>query len=184
MRVDTGRLRVVPVEIGASDPPATDNGLPSPGLYIREQRTHQGMSLAELSGVTNIPVQSLELLEEDRFEELPGPVFVKGFLRCCARSLGLEQEKILELLYERERAITRARRREQRPVTGNHAAPPRRSDARAPRSVAPGGRSISRMLSSLTATNLLLWLVVALFVAVLVMAAFNLGSDVVSGSLG
>ncbi len=184
MRVDTGRLRVVPPDVDPSDPEIADDGLPSPGQYIREHRTRQGRSIEELSVDTRIPRRSLDLLEEDRFAELPGPVFVKGFLRCCARSLGLEPDKVLELLCEREREISRARRREQRSITGAHAAPSKRAEASASRTGPVSGRPIQRFLSSVTATNILLWIVVVLFLAVLVMAAFNLSTEPVAGTGG
>ena len=62
----------------------------------------------QLAMATKIPRSSLALLEEDRFDELPGMVFAKGFLRCCARTLGLEEDTVLGLLYEREREIRKA----------------------------------------------------------------------------
>ena len=53
---------------------------------------------------TKIPRASIDALEEDRFTALPGPVFVKGFFRCCARSLSLDAEVVMALLHEHERA--------------------------------------------------------------------------------
>ena len=50
------------------------------GGYLRRQRERRGMSVAELSRVTRIPTASLEAIEADRFDELPGEVFVRGFL--------------------------------------------------------------------------------------------------------
>ncbi len=46
------------------------------------------MSLAELSRVTRIPVASLEAIESDRFDELPGEVFVRGFLKVVRAGRG------------------------------------------------------------------------------------------------
>ena len=65
------------------------------------------MTLEELSEVTKIPRASLEAIEEERFEALPGPVFVKGFLRCCARALDVDGDAVIDLLYEQERARAR-----------------------------------------------------------------------------
>ena len=97
MRVDTGRLRVVAGE--ALDPVMAEEGeAPSPGAYIKHHRLRRGMSLEQLAMATKIPRSSLVLLEDDRFEELPGMVFAKGFLRCCARTLGLEEDTVLGLL--------------------------------------------------------------------------------------
>lgn len=63
------------------------------------------MSIEQLAIDTKIPRASIEALEEDRFGALPGPVFVKGFFRCCARSLELDAETVLSLLHEHERAL-------------------------------------------------------------------------------
>ncbi|MBX7084766.1 MAG: helix-turn-helix domain-containing protein, partial [Nannocystaceae bacterium] len=68
------------------------------------------MSIEQLASATKIPRASLELLEDDRYEGLPGPVFVKGFLRCAARALGVEVQTVMDLLYERERAALAARK--------------------------------------------------------------------------
>ncbi len=62
------------------------------------------MSVEQLAIDTKIPRSSIDALEEDRFTALPGPVFVKGFFRCCARSLSLDAEVVMALLHEHERA--------------------------------------------------------------------------------
>jgi len=112
MRVDTGRLRVVPAELDISEPGSEVDGPTSPGRYIREQRTRAAMSLEQLAAATKIPVRQLERLERDDFSEMNGMVFVKGFYRCCARVLHLDQEHVLGLLYEQERQHLRTRRRD------------------------------------------------------------------------
>jgi cytoskeletal protein RodZ len=175
MHVDTGRLRVVANE--ASEPVTVDmpEGRPSPGSYVREQRKRRGMSLEQLAAATKIPRGQLELLENDRFDELPGPVFVKGFLRCCARSLELEEDMVLGLLYEREREQLRARRRESTsplPVTpsGGHEA--------------LGSGVYARVLGALSGVpiaKLLMWAIVALLVLVIVLVAFTLASGQLDG---
>jgi len=65
------------------------------GRYLRQRREMRGMSLSELSRVTRIPATSLEAVESDRFDELPGEVFVRGFLRAYAQAVGLLPAEIL-----------------------------------------------------------------------------------------
>lgn len=138
MRVDTGRLRVVAGD--ALEPAsAEDGGPPSPGAYIREHRMRRGLSLEELAIATKVPRTSLELIEEDRFDELPGMVFAKGFLRCCARALALDEHTVLGLLYELERDA----RRTPKETTGSFPVA-RRVTART------GARSARSTLSSLS----------------------------------
>lgn len=59
------------------------------GLHLRENRERRAMSVAELSRVTRIPASALEAIESDRFDELPGEVFVRGFLKAYAQAVGL-----------------------------------------------------------------------------------------------
>jgi cytoskeletal protein RodZ len=47
------------------------------------------MSLAEISRVTRIPASTLMSIESDRFDELPGEVFVRGFLKAYAQAVGI-----------------------------------------------------------------------------------------------
>ncbi|WP_293252698.1 helix-turn-helix transcriptional regulator [Nannocystis sp.] len=103
MRVPTGRLRIVSAPQGEAA--EAHEGPPSPGRYIREQRMRRGMSVEQLAIDTKIPRASIDALEEDRFTALPGPVFVKGFFRCCARSLSLDADVVMALLHEHERAL-------------------------------------------------------------------------------
>lgn len=184
MQAELSRLRVVasdaPPAVEPDEPIADD--VPTPGGYIREQRQRRGLSVEQLAVATKIPASSLRLLENDEFEALPGPVFVKGFLRCCTRALGLPSETVMELLYERERAVLQARRQQQRSlrassevdVVGPSAPklPPRVKER-----PAPDGGVVRRALLGLPRANALLWLVIAAFVAVLVMAAFDLAGS-------
>ena len=57
------------------------------GNYLRRHRERRGISVAELARVTRIPSTSLEAIEADRFDELPGEVFVKGFLTAYAQAV-------------------------------------------------------------------------------------------------
>ncbi len=65
------------------------------GQYLRRERELRQISLEELAQTTRIPIRMLVRLEEDRFDELPGEVFARGFIKSYARSLGLEHEPLL-----------------------------------------------------------------------------------------
>jgi cytoskeletal protein RodZ len=65
------------------------------GATLRRERELRQMSLEELGQVTRIPLRMLQRIEEDRFDELPGEVFARGFLRSYARALGLDAETVL-----------------------------------------------------------------------------------------
>lgn len=61
----------------------------SVGSFLKRQRELKAMSVAEVSRITRIPVLSLDAIESDHFDELPGEVFVRGFLKSYAQTVGL-----------------------------------------------------------------------------------------------
>jgi cytoskeletal protein RodZ len=65
------------------------------GRYLRRTREAQAMSLEEVSRATRIPVASIERIEGDHFDDLPGEVFVRGFLKAYARAVALPIEEVL-----------------------------------------------------------------------------------------
>ncbi len=67
----------------------------SVGEHLRKLREEKRMSLAEVSRATRVPVASVERIEADRFDELPGEVFVRGFLRAYAKALEVPVDDVL-----------------------------------------------------------------------------------------
>lgn len=63
------------------------------GRHLRAEREAREVSIEELSRVTKISRQILHGIEGDRFEELPPPVFLRGFVRSICRTLGLPEEE-------------------------------------------------------------------------------------------
>ena len=67
----------------------------SVGLYLRERREAKNMSVQELSRATRVPVSSLERIEADQFDELPGEVFVRGFLKAYANAVEVPENDVV-----------------------------------------------------------------------------------------
>ena len=67
----------------------------SVGEHLRKLREDKRMSLAEVSRATRVPIASVERIEADRFDELPGEVFVRGFLRAYAKALDVPADDVL-----------------------------------------------------------------------------------------
>jgi cytoskeletal protein RodZ len=65
------------------------------GQYLRRNREERAMSVEEVSRATRIPVGNLERLENDHFDDLPGEVFVRGFLKAYARALSIPVDDVL-----------------------------------------------------------------------------------------
>lgn len=65
------------------------------GRYLRAERESKNLSLKEVSESTRIKERLLAAIEEDRYEVLSSPVYVKGFLDAYARYLGLDPNEIV-----------------------------------------------------------------------------------------
>jgi cytoskeleton protein RodZ len=63
------------------------------GEKLRRQREMRGVSLEEISATTKIGTRSLQAIEAEDFDKLPGGIFNKGFVRAYARFLGLDEEQ-------------------------------------------------------------------------------------------
>ena len=64
--------------------------MPTVGEVLRTERERQGRTLKEISDALNIKRQYLAALEEDRYDDIPGVVFVKGFIRNYGNCLGMD----------------------------------------------------------------------------------------------
>jgi transcriptional regulator with XRE-family HTH domain len=76
------------------------------GAYLKRERELRGISLREVAQTTKISLHTLELLEAERFDEIGGEIFVRGFLRNSARYLGLNPEDVV-LRYDEFRQQSR-----------------------------------------------------------------------------
>src|SRR5208337_2167504 len=67
--------------------------LPSFGEKLKSEREKRKISLEQISSSTKIGTRMLQALEEDKFNQLPGGIFNKGFVRAYARVVGLDEEQ-------------------------------------------------------------------------------------------
>jgi cytoskeletal protein RodZ len=63
------------------------------GNKFFSERERRGLTLDDVSNVTKISARMLKAIEEEHFDQLPGGVFNKGFIRAYARHLGLDGEE-------------------------------------------------------------------------------------------
>jgi hypothetical protein len=63
------------------------------GEKLRKQREQRGISLDAISTTTKISPRMLRAIEDEYFDQLPGGVFNKGFVRAYARQVGLDEEE-------------------------------------------------------------------------------------------
>ncbi len=66
------------------------------GKELKQLRERMGIELQTVAKETKISLRILESLEEENFEKLPALVYLKGFLKSYAQSLGLDPQKVVE----------------------------------------------------------------------------------------
>jgi cytoskeleton protein RodZ len=76
------------------------------GSLLRQARESRQISLAEVAARTKVPQGSLQLIEAGKIDDLPADVFVRGFIRSYARSVGIGDAGPLGL-FEEARASRR-----------------------------------------------------------------------------
>ena len=70
----------------------------SPGSVLRAAREEQGLSIQEVASQLNWQVIHVEAVEQNRFEELRGSLFARGYIRAYGRVLELPDAKLQTLL--------------------------------------------------------------------------------------
>jgi cytoskeletal protein RodZ len=65
------------------------------GEHLRREREMRGISLDEISSATRIGTRFLEAMETEQWNQLPGGVFNRGFVRAVAHHLGLDEESLI-----------------------------------------------------------------------------------------
>jgi cytoskeleton protein RodZ len=63
------------------------------GDKFRKERERQGIKLEDVSNSTKIGSRMLRAIEDEHFDQLPGGVFNKGFIRAYAKHLGIDEEE-------------------------------------------------------------------------------------------
>lgn len=88
-------MMVPPAEsrIPVAVPPGQENRLPSFGEKLKFEREKRAITLEQISLSTKIGTRMLQALEEEKFNQLPGGIFNKGFVRAYARHVGLDEEQ-------------------------------------------------------------------------------------------
>lgn len=67
------------------------------GSIIREARESKQLTIHDLESQTHILSKYIEAIENENFDEIPGEVYVRGFLKNISLKLGLDTEQILTL---------------------------------------------------------------------------------------
>jgi len=63
------------------------------GEKLKREREMRAITLEEIAEATKIGTRSLRALEEEHFDQLPGGIFNKGFVRAYAKFLGIDEDQ-------------------------------------------------------------------------------------------
>jgi cytoskeletal protein RodZ len=67
------------------------------GAILKAEREKSGLSHKQVAQITKLRRHYVEALENEEWDNLPAPVFVKGFIRSYAQALGLDETIIFDL---------------------------------------------------------------------------------------
>lgn len=68
------------------------------GVILRQAREQKGYSVGEVAERLKLPARQIEALESGEYQDLPEPVFVKGFLRSYARLVDVDATVVQECI--------------------------------------------------------------------------------------
>jgi cytoskeleton protein RodZ len=68
------------------------------GALLRQGRQARGLHIAALAAAIKVTPRKLDSLENDRFDELPGPTFTRALAQTVCRSLKMDPAPVLALL--------------------------------------------------------------------------------------
>ena len=100
------------------------------GSTLREARMRARIDISEVEARTKIRAKYLRAIENEEWDLLPGPIYVKSFLRTYGDYLGLDSRLLID---EFKRRYERPSDQELRPISTLAA----RARARRPRAAAP-----------------------------------------------
>ena len=91
------------------------------GSYLKSERELRGVPLEEVAATTKIHIRFLIALENNQFDELPGEVFVKGYIRSFAKVIGFDENEMLSAYGSSKRKLS--------PITENESVPTKNKTA-------------------------------------------------------
>ena len=82
-----------------------------PGAQLATLRLQKGYPLEYVAGKLHLRVRMIELLEADDYEQMPEPVFIRGYIRAYAKLMDVSGDALIAMydqFYANERPSERA----------------------------------------------------------------------------
>ena len=71
-------------------------GAIGPGERLQAARIKKGLSVDDVASRMHLSISILEAIEENNFDEITAPIFVKGYLRAYARIVALSEDEMIQ----------------------------------------------------------------------------------------
>ena len=97
------------------------------GSMLRAARLEKDLTLEAVEAETRIRRRFLEAIEADRYDQLPGVVYARGFVKLYARAVGLDPARVAELFDQQLGRTSRARPARERPAAPRERPAPARA---------------------------------------------------------
>jgi len=90
------------------------------GEELKRERELREITLREVSESTKISLRYLEALEQNAFENLPGGVFNRGFVRAYSQFIGIDPESMVDAYMLQENTQLGEHRKVDKNAIENH----------------------------------------------------------------
>jgi flagellar biosynthesis protein FlhG len=94
LREEPAAERLLPRELEAFEESDADEGADWTGPRLRRARLLRGLEIDDVAAATKVNPTYLRFLEEERFDDLPAVVYVRGFVAAYARLLGIDPTRV------------------------------------------------------------------------------------------
>lgn len=84
-------------DAGEAERSTTERHSSGIGATLKHARERRNLSEIDLARNLRLEPRIIRQLEEERFDELPAPAFVRGYLRSVGKELGVDTSRLLEL---------------------------------------------------------------------------------------
>jgi cytoskeleton protein RodZ len=94
LETEQKEIRATEGEIPKQEAPQAPQSV---GALLKAERERLGLSREHITEMTRMRTPVLEAIENEAWDSLPPPVFVRGFLRSYAKVLGVSQDTVIDL---------------------------------------------------------------------------------------
>lgn len=95
MNISLGKLDSSMIDDLTTDEPSLSSKA-SPGMILSAARNELKWDIEDVAANLNLRVSVIQALESDDYKDLPGPTFVRGYIRAYARLLGIDEADVVD----------------------------------------------------------------------------------------